>query len=254
LGLATIAGANALAQTDAKSNTHDGKVVSVTSDELVMTDNKDQTHSHRVTADAKLTLDGKACKAADLAPGTKIRVTTDERGTSSKPQIEAIDKMAEFTSNSHEGKVISITNDELVMTGKDGQKHSHELTSKAKATLDGKVCKAAELKPDARIRVTIQEGSKKAVTLIEALEKNTRFASSSQEGKVISTTRNELVMMSKDGKRHSQKLSADAKLTLDGKACKVADLKSGMRIRVTTQPSDVNRIEGLNKNPTFASR
>jgi hypothetical protein len=55
LGLAMIAGANALAATDGKSNTHEGKVVSITSDELVMTDNEGQTHSHKVTADAKLT-------------------------------------------------------------------------------------------------------------------------------------------------------------------------------------------------------
>jgi len=257
LGLAIIAGANALAAADEKSNTHEGKVVSITSDELVMTDNEGQTHAHKVTADAKLTLDGKACKAADLAPGTKIRVTTDERDTSDRPQIEALDENAEFTSNSHEGKVVSITDDELVMTSKDGQEHSHDLTSKAKVTLDGKVCKAAELKPDTRIRVTIHEGDKNGVTRIEGLDKSAAFTSSSHEGKVISTTRNELVMMNKDGQRHSQKLTADAKLTLDGKVCKAADLKPGMRIRVTTQESDrndVNRIEGLDKDLTFASR
>jgi RNase P/RNase MRP subunit p29 len=257
LGLALIAGTNALAATDVKSNTHEGKVVSITSDELVMTDSEGQTHSHNLTADAKLTLDGKACKAADLAPGTKIRVTTDARDTIGTPQIEALDKNAEFTSNSHEGKVVSITGDELVMTSKDGQKHSHELTSKAILTLDGKVCKAAELKPDTRIRVTIEEGDKNGVTRIEGLDKSAAFASSSREGKVISTTRNELVVMSKDGQRYSQKLTADAKLTLDGKVCKIADLKSGMRIRVTTPESnknDVNRIEGLDKDLTFASR
>jgi hypothetical protein len=153
--------------------------------------------------------------------------------------------------------VVSITDDELVMMSKDGQKHSHDLTSKAKVTLDGKVCKAAELKPDTRIRVTIHEGDKNGVTRIEGLDKIAAFTSSSHEGKVISTTRSELVMMNKDGQRHSQKLTADAKLTLDGKVCKAADLKSGMRIRVTTQESDrkdVNRIEGLDKDLKFASR
>lgn len=84
-------------------------------------------------------------------------------------------------------------------------KYSHDLTSKAKVTLDGKVCKAAELKPDTRIRVTIHEGDKNGVTRIEGLDKSAAFTSSSHEGKVISTTRSELVMMNKDGQRHSQK-------------------------------------------------
>lgn len=76
------------------------------------------------------------------------------------------------------------------------------------------------------------------------------------DGNVVSITGNKLVMTSKEGKEHSHTLTADAKLTLDGKACNADDLKPGTRIRVTTQGSDksvANRIEGLDKNLDFAS-
>jgi hypothetical protein len=76
------------------------------------------------------------------------------------------------------------------------------------------------------------------------------------DGKVVSITGNELVMTSKNGQEHSHTLTADAKLTLDGKTCNADDLKPGTRIRVTTEGSDksvANRVEGLDKNLDFAS-
>ncbi len=76
------------------------------------------------------------------------------------------------------------------------------------------------------------------------------------DGNVVSITGNKLVMTSKEGQEHSHTLTADAELTLDGKACNADDLKPGTRIRVTTQGADksvANRVEGLDKHPDFAS-
>ena len=64
-----------LATKEAESATHDGTVISVTGDKLVMTNMEGLEHSHALTADAKLTLDGETCTVADLKPRTKIRVT-----------------------------------------------------------------------------------------------------------------------------------------------------------------------------------
>jgi hypothetical protein len=49
-------------------------------------------------------------------------------------------------------------------------------------------------------------------------------------------------------------LAADAKITCDGKVCQAADLKSGMRIRVTTEnaePHAATRIEALDSHRDF---
>ena len=82
LALALLLGAAALAAQAAEPNTHEGKVVSITGEKLVMTGKDGKEHSHALTTDAKLTLDGKACKAADLKAGTRIRVTTQGEGNS----------------------------------------------------------------------------------------------------------------------------------------------------------------------------
>src|SRR5947209_16903653 len=82
-------------------------------------------------------------------------------------------------------------------------------------------------------------------------EKN---AGDSHEGKVVSATGNKLVMTDKDGKEHTHTLAENAKVMVDGRAGKTADLRPGMRIRVTTKKGDANmalRVEAIDKNADF---
>jgi hypothetical protein len=58
------------------SNTHDGKVVSMTGDKLTTTCDAGKQHCHTIDKDAKVTCDGHPSKAADLKAGTHVRVTT----------------------------------------------------------------------------------------------------------------------------------------------------------------------------------
>ncbi len=57
------------------AETHDGKVVSVAGDKLTTTCSQGKEHCHTMAKGAKVTCDGKAAKAADLKPGTDVRVT-----------------------------------------------------------------------------------------------------------------------------------------------------------------------------------
>jgi hypothetical protein len=178
LAWAMLAGATALAAKDAEPNTHDGKVVSITSEKLVMTSKDGQEHSHALAADAKLTLDGKACKAADLKAGTRIRVTTVDADKGVANRVEGLDKNPEFASNRQDGKVVSITGNKLVMTGKLGkEEHTCTLSADVKVTCDGKVCKSSDLKPGMKIRVTSESNDPHAAVRIEAIDKNLDFAS-----------------------------------------------------------------------------
>jgi hypothetical protein len=75
------------------------------------------------------------------------------------------------------------------------------------------------------------------------------------DGKVVSVTKSKLVMTGTDGKKHSHTVAADAKISCDGTACKLEDLKAGLRIRVTTKNGNRDvaiRVEALNKNERFA--
>jgi hypothetical protein len=163
--------------TGTSEQTMDGTVVSVSADKLTMTNKEGKEHSHTLAANVQMTCDGKTCTAADLKAGMRIRVTTDTADRQAAARIDALDKDAAFASSSHDGKVVSITGEKLVMTNSEGKdKHTHALTAEVKVTCDGKVCKAADLKPGMRVRVTTENAQPHAATRIEALDTNVDFA------------------------------------------------------------------------------
>jgi hypothetical protein len=60
-------------------------------------------------------------------------------------------------------------------------------------------------------------------------------ADKTHDGIVVSVAEGKLVMSDKDGKNeHTHTVGAAAKITCDGKACKLADLKKGDAVKVTT--------------------
>lgn len=176
IAMVVLAG-NAVAFTadDAKEAMHDGTIVSISSTELVMKGKGDKEHTHTLAKNAKLTLDGKDCKAEDLKAGLKIRVTTKTGDAKEATNVEAISKNALFA-NTHEGKFVSATSTTLVMTGDDGKEHSHTITGDTKVTCDKKDCKATDLKAGTKIRVTTKKSDKKSVTCVEAIVKDGDFA------------------------------------------------------------------------------
>ena len=153
-------------------STMDGTVVSVTSDKLTMTGKDGKEHSHALTATTKVTCDGKPCTVADLKAGTQIRVTADRHSAS---RIEAIDKEAAFASK-HDGSAVTINGDTLVMKPTDGKgEETYTIASGVKVTCDGKLCKASDIKPGMKVRVTTEGAEPKTATQIEALDKNRAF-------------------------------------------------------------------------------
>lgn len=177
LALAMLMSMTAMAGNDARSNTHDGKVVSVIRNELVMTGEKGEEHTHTLATDAQVTLDGKVCKASDLKSGTRIRVTTQGLGKDMVSRIEAIEKDLDFASKSQDGTLVSISGNKLVMTCEQDKQHSRTLAANARVTLDGEACKASDLKSGTRIRVTNEGDDKSPLSRIEAIDKNRNFAS-----------------------------------------------------------------------------
>ncbi|MCY2967749.1 MAG: hypothetical protein NT069_29650 [Planctomycetota bacterium] len=177
LSLALLAAGPAVAAKDAKEADeplHDGKVVSVSGHDLVMTNKDGKEHTHTLTKEAKVTCDAKACKLSDLKAGLKIRVTTKNGDKKTATHVEALDKDAMFA-NTHDGKVVSVSGDTLKMTGKDGKEHSHTLAAHAAICCDGKECKVSELKAGMKIRVTTKANDKHVLTVIEAIDKDAEF-------------------------------------------------------------------------------
>jgi hypothetical protein len=70
------------------------------------------------------------------------------------------------------------------------------------------------------------------------------------EGQFVSAKGDSFKMTDKAGKEHTHMLADDAKVMCDGKMCKLADLKKGTMVKVTTKPDDqttVVRVEARTK-------
>jgi hypothetical protein len=69
--------------------------------------------------------------------------------------------------NTHEGTVVSVSDNKLTMSGKDGKdEHTHDVGADAKVSLNGKDAKLADLKKGDKVKVTM--GDDKKVSKIEA--------------------------------------------------------------------------------------
>jgi hypothetical protein len=88
--------ATASGKPEACGNTYDGKVVSISGNKLVMSNQEGKEFSHTVAADAKVCCDGTACRTEDLKVGAKIRLTTKADDKHVATKIESLDKQAEF--------------------------------------------------------------------------------------------------------------------------------------------------------------
>lgn len=54
------------------------------------------------------------------------------------------------------------------------------------------------------------------------------------EGKVVTVSGDKLTTTCAEGKEHCHTMAKDAKVTCDGKASQIGDLKAGSQVRVTT--------------------
>lgn len=176
IALALFAGSiAAFAAEDRKEATHDGTVVKISASGVVMNTKENKEHTHTLSPETTVTLDGKSCKPADLKSGLKIRVTTSATDKKAVSHIEAISSHKTFA-HTHDGTVVTSTGTKLVMMNEDGKEHSHSVSAETKITCDGKVCKASDLKSKMKIRVTTKKTDKDAATVIEAIDKNADFA------------------------------------------------------------------------------
>jgi competence protein ComGF len=92
----------------------------------------------------------------------------------------ADDTKAADRGDTHDGTVISVTAEKLVMkdiakNGVEAKELTYRLADKAVVTCDGKKCKLEELKADQKIRVTNKAGDNQTIVKIEALNKNEKF-------------------------------------------------------------------------------
>src|SRR5262249_53264076 len=95
LSVAMFAALPALAIADEQGETHEGKIVKIDKDQLVMTDKDGKEMTHKLNKDVKLRLDNKDVTVADITDfkaNMKVRVTTKKGDATTILKIEALSK------------------------------------------------------------------------------------------------------------------------------------------------------------------
>ncbi|WP_417390807.1 hypothetical protein [Gimesia sp.] len=153
----------------------------------------------------------------------------------------------------YDGKVSKVTDQSLVLTNSEGQEQTLTIQEDTIISLDGKTCELKDLTTGLKVRVTTEQGAEKIASIIEAIKSNETFANT-HDGKFVSMSGKKFVMTDANGDEHSHTLMTNAKVTCDGKPCKMGALKAGMKIRVTTTKNNqknVIQIEALDQNAKF---
>ena len=75
---------------------HDGTVVSVSGDRLVMASLESKEYSFRIATDAYMCCDGVTCPAEELKVGSRVRITTMADDINVATKIESLVNQADF--------------------------------------------------------------------------------------------------------------------------------------------------------------
>ena len=87
-----------------------------------------------------------------------------------------------------------------------------------------------------------------AVMTSSALADKADDKGDTHSGVVVSAAGGKLTMTDKDGKNeHTHEVALDAKISCDGKECKLEDLKKGASVKVTTKEKKAIKIEASTK-------
>lgn len=81
-------------------STHDGRIVRITDNQLVMKGQDDKEHKHAMAPGAQITLDNTVAKLESLAPGMQVRVTTKNTSMETALRVEVIERNVNFMKRS----------------------------------------------------------------------------------------------------------------------------------------------------------
>jgi RNA polymerase sigma factor (sigma-70 family) len=190
-----------------------------------------------LAANAKITVDGKEAKLADVpknATATGLASATKE---GQLPQITELRVTGEIVT----GVVKAADASSVTLAGGEGADKVFKTNAETQVTLNGKPAKTTDLKVGDKATVILTSNGATALSVLAGAkrgepekpgEKPVRPEARAFAGKIASVdaaTRTLLLASKGEGGRELPvKLTADAKITIDGKAAKLDDLKKGM--------------------------
>ena len=83
-------------KSETRGDFHDGTVVSVSGDRLVMASPESKEYSFRIATDAYMCCDGVTCPAEELKIGSRVRITTKADDINVASKIESLVNQTDF--------------------------------------------------------------------------------------------------------------------------------------------------------------
>ncbi len=214
-----------------KSGKTTGKVTKAEGGKLtIKPETGDAQGLHRIPDAAKVTIDGKDKKAADIKSGDTATITTDKEGKIAAVEVKPATPPPPPpppVETKTSGKVIKAAGNKISVLPATGEAKDFIVPDDAKVTIDGKEAKVGDVKADDTVtvteaggKVTKIEGKAPAATPPPPKEQTTT-------GKVTKVDKGKLTVKDADGKESAFTVPDDAKVTIDGKDGKLEDVKEG---------------------------
>lgn len=226
-----------------------GKVASVDAKENTMMiaakgDNGIVERMFKVAADAKVFVDGKEAKLADVPKNSTAALLIAAGKEGALPTATEV----RVTGSTFNG-IVAKTDTTSVTLDSEKQPRVFKLSAAGKVTINGKDAKITDLKAGDKVQVTLKADESAALTIVAGTkvgdvekpgkpgaEKNPKF--SGKVASVDAATRTVMFTAKKPGGEGADKLipvklTADAKIVVDGKEVKIGDIPKGANATLT---------------------
>ncbi len=207
-------------------DTFKGTVQSVDAnrDQIVVRDAKNHDQTFQIARDAKVRVDDKEARAADLKEGDRVEVTY--RREAQNVLASQGEKAGEFASGRVER--VSADNNQIVLKGHDGQERTFQVAQNAQVRVGNKEGKLADVKEgDHAVVAYTKSGETSSAREIMAEPEGRGMGLAAGQVERVSADRNEIVLKDNAGHEHAFQLMQDARVRINDREGKASALQQG---------------------------
>ena len=208
-----------------------GKVQSVSADQnqIVVRDDNNHEVAFQIAKDAKVRVNDKEARAADLKEGDEVAVSF--RRVARNVCSAQGDQAGEFAA----GRVQRTSGDgnQLVLKGHDGQEQTFQVAQNARVRVNDKEGKLSDLKEGDHAVVSYsKQGEQLAAREVMAEHEGQGAGLAAGRVERISADRDQIVLKDQGGHEHAFQLGQDAQVRINNQEAKAADLQQGSQAAV----------------------
>lgn len=232
---------------DQAAETIRGQVQRVDADQhlLVLKDREGHERALQIGRDARVRLNNKDSKLADLKPGDEVTIIAD--------RLARAIHVRERDQGGHavRGRVQSVAADQnqMVIKDREGKERTLRVNQNTRIHRGDKEEKLADLKAGDEVFVAFdQQGDTLTARAIRAHQPGHQAEFALGQIQKVAADQHQLVLKDRQGKQRTFQIGRDAKVHVGDKESKLADLKEGNEVSVAYQ-LQAREIRGERKNP-----